>query len=444
MDNDSKPIQKVLECNNLCEWDGYIEKNIEIVESTRGNTENYYIGEATLASPYFKNFDQRDNAIKHYMHKHSEVKNICRRNYNHFRNDKIRLGFVGKVFYDQATLYLMIAFLEKMNKNKFELYAFDDGLITPQTSFVKRINAVFNKRIRITKMTDDEAVKAIEAEEIDILISIQDPANTRIGIFAKNPANKQISYLYYPATTGIKDFDYIIADKTVIPPENEYAFTENILYMDCCYQPNDNMRFKPEINTMHRIDQGVKIVANFGALYKITPFVFDTWCKILKEDKDLWLMLMSENDTAKKNLWKEMEKRGLDYRRLIFTERLNTKDHLKRFGDVKFILDTWPYNGHTLTSDALWANTPVLTMQGKTFASKVAASININFGMSEFVCNNEEEYIDRAFYLAKDTKYLTEVRNKFLTNKYNQDLFDPFNYANEFSRLMQKVYLENW
>ncbi len=112
-------------------------------------------------------------------------------------------------------------------------------------------------------------------------------------------------------------------------------------------------------------------MANFSQTCKITYQMFSLWCQLLRQ---------------------EANNRGIDPRRIFFTAHLSTQQHLNRFKQADLVVDTYPYGGHTLTSDALWAGTPVVTMMGETFASRVAASLLMNVGMGELVVHNDEEF----------------------------------------------------
>ena len=52
----------------------------------------------------------------------------------------------------------------------------------------------------------------------------------------------QLNKLFYPGTMGAKFYDYIIADKTIIPESKKNNFTEKVIYQKNCYQPNINSR----------------------------------------------------------------------------------------------------------------------------------------------------------------------------------------------------------
>ena len=53
-------------------------------------------------------------------------------------------------------------------------------------------------------------------------------ANNRIEIFSERCAPVQINYLGYPCTSGAKFIDYIIADKILIPTENQKYYSETV------------------------------------------------------------------------------------------------------------------------------------------------------------------------------------------------------------------------
>jgi predicted O-linked N-acetylglucosamine transferase (SPINDLY family) len=64
---------------------------------------------------------------------------------------------------------------------------------------------------------------------------------------------------------------------------------------------------------------------------------------------------------------------------------------LLRVGDL--FIDTRNYGSHTVASDALMQHTPVLTLPGKTFASRVATSILVaaGFGVATLLEANSEK-----------------------------------------------------
>ena len=95
---------------------------------------------------------------------------------------------------------------------------------------------------------------------------------------------------------------------------------------------------------------------------------------LLSNIKNSCLWVLQNNDAAKENLRKFADRYGMA-RRLIFAEMLPRRQHLERMACADLALDTRYYNGHTTTSDALWAGLPVVTLEGEHFASRVSASL---------------------------------------------------------------------
>ena len=75
--------------------------------------------------------------------------------------------------------------------------------------------------------------------KIDIAINLTGlTENSRTDIFMQRVAPIQINYLGYPGTLGTNLMDYIIADKIIIPDHLKKNYSEKILYLPNCYQPN--------------------------------------------------------------------------------------------------------------------------------------------------------------------------------------------------------------
>ena len=61
---------------------------------------------------------------------------------------------------------------------------------------------------------------------------------------------------------------------------------------------------------------------------------------------------------------------------------------------------TFPYNGGTTTTEALWQGVPVLTFNGDRWAGRTSRSLLLAAGLPEWVCNDREGYINAAIRLA--------------------------------------------
>ena len=406
-----------------CDW-RYYEEAQQILCQAIMTSDRWLVGEPTLAAPLFTAEVQLKAAQNHAKHVLSTIPQD--RNYSyHTPGSRIRLGFVGCDFYEQATAYLMVGFIEAMDRRRFELLAYDTGPEPPNTHFRQRIVNAYDHMISLQHLTDAQAADRIHQDRIDVLFSIKNPASARLGIFARRPAPIQIHYLYYPATSGMPFFDYILADSVVIPPEHEHLYSEKVLRMEGCYQPNDASRLVPHETSRSQwgLPKDAIVLANFSQTYKITPQMFSLWCQLLQQDNKRILWLLCEQHYIQQRLRQEASNRGIDPSRIFFTSHLPTQQHLNRIRQADLIVDTYPYGGHTLTSDALWAGTPVVTMIGETFASRVAASLLMDVCLGGTVAYDDADYIWATDALLGQSErlgllrlQLDSGRNKFKMN----------------------------
>lgn len=351
---------------------------------------------------------------------------------------RLRIGFVGDDFHEQATAYLMVGFIEALDRTRFAVTAYDTGAPVAPTAFRQRVMRAYENFVDISALPDTVAVQRIKADGIDILVSIKSPGVARLGIFARRPAAIQMHYLYYPATSGMPFFDYIIADATVIPAVADSAYTEAVLRLPGCYQPNDSTRplARNSVAATWQLPESAVVMANFSQTYKITPAMFDLWCLLLQREPDRILWLLSDDPMVHERLRQQAIRRGIDPQRLHFAAKAPLQTHLDRLRHADLIVDTFPYGGHTLTSDALWAGTPVLTLCGASFASRVAASLLTDVGLPELIATTELDYLACAEALLCDASRRGRLRNHLDDNRRHFALFDAAGYARKFGAAM--------
>ena len=430
---------------NECDW-RYYEEAQQIVCQAIMTSDRCLVGEPTLAAPLFTAEVQLKAAQNHAKHVLSTIPQDRHYTY-HTPGHRIRLGFVGCDFYEQATSYLMVGFIEAMDRRRFELFAYDTGPEPPNTPFRQRVVNAYDHMISLQHLTDAQAADRIHQDRIDVLFSIKNPASARLGIFARRPAPVQIHYLYYPATSGMPFFDYILADSVVIPPGHEHFYSEKVLRIEGCYQPNDASRPLAQATTRSQwgLPEDAVVMANFSQTYKITPQMFSLWCQLLQQDNKRILWLLCKQPHIQQRLRQEANSQGVDPSRIFFTKHLTTQQHLNRIRQADLIVDTYPYGGHTLTSDALWAGTPVVTMMGETFASRVAASLLMNVGMGELVAHDKNEYVKIADAILPEyaqALYWSFCRESHLdASRSRFGLFDDKGYAACFSKNILNIAL---
>ena len=344
--------------------------------------------------------------------------------YNH---ERIRVGYLSADFRQHPVSLLIAGVFECHDKSRFDVTAIS---IAPDdnSEMRKRLKASFEHFVDAETYSDDRIANLVKELEIDILVDLMGfTTGSRTGIFARRCAPIQVNYLGYPGTMGAEYMDYIIADRIVIPEDQHRFYSEKIVFLPNSYQANDNKRPISD-KAFTRAELGLPprgfVFCCFNNSYKITPYVFDCWMRILERVADSVLWLLEDNAMAASNLRKEAEARGINADRLIFAKRMPLADHLARHRLADLFLDTLPYNAHTTASDALWAGLPVLTCRGPTFASRVAASLLNAIRLSELITTTLEDHERLAIELARQPEKLAIVKSKLAANRLTTPLFD--------------------
>ncbi len=354
-------------------------------------------------------------------------------------NEKIRLGYFSADFRNHAVAFLIAGLIESHDRDKFEVCAFS---YIPDSEDVMgaRLSSAFDHFIDVSGKSDEEVTLLARELKIDIAINLGGHTKgARTGIFAKRCAPLQVNFTGYPGTMGATYIDYIIADKIIIPEDEKKNFTEKIVYLPDSYLPFDDKQRISE-KPFERDDWGLPesgfIFCCFNSHFKILPAVFDVWMKILGSVAGSVLWLRGDNPAAEKNLRKEAGIRGVDGERLIFAGFTARDEHLARHRLADLFLDTVPYNAHATTVDALFTGLPVLTCKGKSFASRVAASLLISARLPELITETLTQYEAVAIDLALNpgkSESLREKLNKslatsslFNTQKYTQNIEEAY------------------
>lgn len=307
----------------------------------------------------------------------------------------------------------------------------------------KRVASAFDRFIDIRLKSDIEVAKLSRDLSIDIAVDLTGQTqDNRVGIFSFRAAPIQLSYIGYLGTMGAEYYDYLIADKTIIPVESQQYYKEKIVYLPS-YQVNDSKReiankvfTKLELN----LPENGFVFCCFNNNYKITPNTFDGWMRILTAVPDSVLFLYAANKWAEANLKLEAGKRGVSEKRLVFGKHIGKSEYLARYRSADLFLDTLPYNAGTTASDALWTGLPVLTCMGESFASRVAASLLNAIELPELITTTQEQYEATAIELATNPAKLKEIKDKLERNRLTTALFDTPRFTKHIEAAYTQMY----
>lgn len=356
----------------------------------------------------------------------------------------IKIGYFSSDLYEHATMYLMSGLFRNHDKQKFEILIYNYS----SKKSKKWINFLINngcKIININLKDINKSLDRIKNDQLDIAIDLKGYTHeSRSDLFKYRLAPLQINYLGYPSTMGTNCFDYIIADKTIIPPNSDLRknYSEKIIYMPHCYQPNDDItKFELPNSSrkkFHLPSDGL-IYACFNNPIKITPIEFNIWSNILIKIENSYLWLLSTNDIFKENIISEINKKNIDPKRIIFAPVMPHDEHIERLKLADIFLDCFNVNAHTTASDALRAGLPIVTKKGKQFSARVTASLLSSIKLDELITNSEVEYEKLIIKLSEDNELLKKIKKKVLTNTQTSMLFNSSFYTKKYENLLFKA-----
>lgn len=340
---------------------------------------------------------------------------------------RLRIGYVSSDLRDHAIGYLMAELFELHDRKAVEVFAYYCGIPSAGSALTQRIQAAVEHWIDIRGMDDDAAAARIAADGIDILVDVNGMTkDARTAVFARRPAPVQVNWLGFPGSMASPYHQYIIADDYIIPPSHEIYYSEKVLRLDC-YQANDRRRIVADARPS-RAEAGLPeagfVFCCFNGAQKITRFTFQRWMAILQQVPGSVLWLLTSTPDTDARLRGYAEQLGVARERILFAPKLANAYHMARYPLADLFLDTSPYGAHTTASDALWMGVPVLTVPGRSFASRVCGSLVTAAGVPELICATPDEFVERAVALAHDPARLKSCRDRLESGRNTCVVFD--------------------
>ena len=356
----------------------------------------------------------------------------------------LRIGYVSPDFRTHSVAYYSEPVIREHNPSLFRVFCYTNSDIEDEVT--KRIKNYTDHWRDITRLNDDEAAKLILEDDIDILVDLAGhTGNNRMLLFARKPAPIQVTWIGYPATTGLSAMDYKIVDSYTDPPGvTEQFYTERLIRMPqsfLCYLPSADC---PQITDLPAPSAGKMCFGSFNNFSKVSPVTAKLWASILQAVPNATLLLKAKcfSDEQTRRYAKDMlSHEGIDSGRIeLIPWEISSRSHLSLYQRVDIALDTYPYHGTTTTCEALWMGVPVITLAGSTHASRVGVSLLSNVGLPELIAKTPEEYVSKAVALAHDLEKLKSLR----TSLRDMLLHSPLTDAKRVTHHLEKAYRNMW
>ncbi len=357
--------------------------------------------------------------------------------------EKIRIAYLSSDFYGHATMILIREVLMAHDRGRFEIGLFcytGADRAADQQGWPERLRDAI---VPLADLDDAAAAQAIADWRADILVDLKGfTGGHRLGIVARSDAPVKATWIGYPGSVPGVGLDYAISDRIVTPQSSIPFYQEKLCRLPESYQANDSVSRPrpgsgPERN--RRVDHGLPetafVFASFNNVMKINREMVALWAQILARTPGSIFWCLAPV-AARANLLAAFVREGIAADRLVFAEAMSYERHLDRVPLADLALDTFPCNGHTTTSDVLWAGVPLVALSGRSFASRVAESLLHAIGLPDLAVHDRASYADLAVALHDDRERLAELKTKLAENARIMPLFD----SERFTRHLERAY----
>lgn len=350
------------------------------------------------------------------------------------KNRKIRIGYISCDFMTHPVGYMFESILKNHNTDKFDIFCYDhsDPSKSSNDPISKRLRSYENALwYQIFNKPDDELLKLIVNDDLDILVDMMGHTrNNRMYVLWYKPARIMVSYFAYPGTNGMDEFDWKFTDKYATPENCQQYYKEKLYYLPNgfqCYTPPTDI----ESNKNYSRDKYKINLCCFNNPTKLSKPTLETFSRILLKlpNSKLYLRYCYYMSSYLRSIIvKHFKDFGINEDR-IDIGYTSPVEALKLYNIMDIVLDPFPYNGGTISSEAIYMNTPLVTLEGTSYVSRVGVSLLSNLGLQKYIAKTKDEYVDIVINLANNTSELKMLHQTLRLRMMNSDLANSINFT---------------
>jgi protein O-GlcNAc transferase len=355
---------------------------------------------------------------------------------------RLRVGYLSPDFCGHSVAYFFEPLLEGHDARQVETFGY--GHVACQDVVTQRLQARFHHYRNIRPLPDQDVLRLIEQDRIDILVDLAGhTGDNGLAVLARRPAPVQVSFLGYPDTTGMAQIGYRFTDPWADLPDAQGFHTEQLVPLASgfiCYRPP---HFAPEVGPLPALDKGCVTFGSFNHSGKINPGLLDLWAEVLRALPGSRLLLKFEggdDGPIRQRYLDQFEGRKVKAERITILGRRGVLEHWELYHQVDIGLDTFPYHGTTTTCEALWMGVPSVTLVGRHHASRVGLSLLSRCGLQVFAAQTPAEYVAKAVAFAKEPDNLAVIRKSLRHMMRTGSLCD----AKAYGRDVEAAYRQMW
>ena len=295
----------------------------------------------------------------------------------------------------------------------------------------------------VSKIKPSKIAQKVRADNIDIFVGTTNFLASNRIVLAHQPAPIIVSYMNQVSTTGLSKVDYVIVDDRISPVGiGDDFFTEKVIRLNdfiCYCPPGKEVVVKPP----PLIANGYITFGCFNNLAKLNQRVISKWSNILKSVPNSRIKLVThgfKDLTLQDRYLKLFKASGIQQDRIEFvTSPLERAEYLSQYNSIDIALDPFPFNGGTVSDEALYMSVPLITLAGNTEMGRMSMSKLLRLNLKELIAFNVEDYVQIAIDLACDIdkikKFKTKIRDMALVTIFN---------GKDHVNALERAYSEMW
>ena len=355
---------------------------------------------------------------------------------------RLRVGYLSPDFREHSVRYFIEPVLATHDRLAVEVVCYAAGRL--RDGVTKHLATLADAWHDVAGLDAAQTADLIRGHGIDVLVDLAGhTADNRLLTFARRPAPVQVTWLGYPATTGVRAIGYRLTDGVADPPGADAFYSERLVRLPDAFFVYADDATKPYDATLPADRNGHVTFGAFNSYTKVTPATLATWAVILAAVPNSRLLMKGKpmaNPSTRAAVVAAFAAAGVSEDRLDLRPWVPLAEHVALLGTVDLMLDTFPYNGHTTTCQAMWMGGPTLTRYGGEFRGRVGLSIVTQLALPEFAVDSAERYLLRAVELATDLTRLRELRPTWRERMRASPLCD----VGRFTRGLEGAYRGMW
>jgi protein O-GlcNAc transferase len=312
----------------------------------------------------------------------------------------------------------------------------------PSADILKRLSREWRNTANLSHA---ELASQIRQDNIDILIDLaQHAPGNRLTTLAANPARLQLTFGFYPGTTGLAAIQYRLTDSHLETPAPLQTTPEKPIHLPnsyYCWDPDSLAEeFHQSPTPLPASTNGYPTFGAFAPAPKLNDELLDSWAQILRATPNSRLLLPALPSRTRNRALKIFHEQKVAPDRIEFTPAQSLTDFAHLMSRLDLLLDTHPFSASSSTLMALWLGIPAISQFSQTPVSRIGLTLLSNLDLKSLTADSRDRYIQLATELSQDHPHLSDLRSTLRQRMIQSPLTDARRFTRNFEALLQDLW----